>query len=124
MPDYANQNATPSTPIPRRLDLDLLTRELFDDPTWDHSEENSRMIVDQPRLHVMLVALASDGAVAGHPAPATATFQVLHGRIILGLAEGPLELGVGGLAVVTAGEQLDACGLEDSAFLITATWPD
>ncbi len=71
-----------------------------------------------PGLRAVLVALAADGALAEHNAPAAATLQCLRGRARLWAASSSWELAPGDLAAVPP-ERHGVDALEECVLLLT-----
>jgi len=58
-----------------------------------------------------------------HHADARISIQTIQGRIRLQLADQALELGSGELMCLESGIAHDVKAIEESAFLITVSWP-
>lgn len=77
-----------------------------------------------PDFRIVLVLMKAATHMAEHRAEARISIQALVGRIRLHLREQePLELSAGQLLALDCGMPHDVEALEESAFLLTVSWP-
>lgn len=105
------------------FDLVATGRELRAERQYEQSGHAARTLVRTPDLRVVLVAMRADGRISEHHADATASIQVLSGRVRTKLPSHTVELQRGQLLVLGAGLHHDVEAAEDSTFLLTLGWP-
>ena len=86
---------------------------------------SSETLVKYEDFRIVLVVMKADSRMSHHHADGPISVQGIQGRIRLRLPEGQgAELGPGDLLVLEPGLKHDVEALEDSAFLLTISWPD
>ena len=81
-------------------------------------------LVKYPDLRVVLITMRAGARLGEAQAEARLSVQTVRGRATLHLPEGPIGLPVGHLATLERGMTHDVEAHEDSAVLLTLTWPD
>jgi quercetin dioxygenase-like cupin family protein len=74
-------------------------------------------------FRVVLVTMEGGAHMKEHHADGTISVQVLKGKIRMNVGGKPHELGVGNLFTLGASIRHDVEALDDSAFLLTISWP-
>jgi quercetin dioxygenase-like cupin family protein len=75
-------------------------------------------------LRVVLLTMDPGAHMKEHHADGTISIHVLSGRIRVNVAGHPHELAAGNLFTLGASIRHDVEALEDSAFLLTISWPN
>ena len=89
------------------FDLAAVDREMRKESGYEHSGHLGRTLVRTSDLTVMLMVMRADSRIAEHQANATASIQVLSGKIRLKLL------------ALESGLRHDVEALQDSAFVLT-----
>ena len=74
-------------------------------------------------LRVVLITMERGAHMKEHHADGTISVQVLKGKIRMNVGGKPHELGVGNLFTLAASIRHNVEALDDSAFLLTISWP-
>lgn len=74
-------------------------------------------------FRVVLIAMETAARMKEHHADGTLSVQVLKGHIRLNTPIKSYDLSVGGLLTLAAAVKHDVEALQDSAFLLTISWP-
>ena len=101
-------------------ELALLHRE----SEWESFGRNSKTLVKQPDLRVVLSALRRDVHIAEHTTRARICVQTLSGHIRMRAGDKVFDLPQGHMLALDWGMPRDIEALEDSAFLMTLTWKE
>jgi quercetin dioxygenase-like cupin family protein len=101
-------------------ELALLRGEL----PWQAFGRNSKTLVKQPDLRVVLTALRRHAHIAEHVTAARICVQTLAGRIRVHAAGRTFDLPHGHMLALDWAQPRDIEALEDSAFLMTLSWKD
>jgi len=125
-------HGTPERPIHRVInplvafDLNGELATLRAEPDWPQGSLNpkTKTLVKEPTLRIVLIALHRGGRLAEHRAPGRISIQVLAGHLRLHALDQNVELQSGGILVLDPDMAHDIEALEESAFLLTITWPD
>jgi quercetin dioxygenase-like cupin family protein len=99
-------------------ELALLHRE----SVWESFGRNSKTLLKQPDLRVVLSALRRNTHIAEHMTRARICVQTLSGHIRMRAGEKVFDLPQGHMLALDWGMPRDIEALEDSAFLMTLTW--
>lgn len=84
---------------------------------------SSKTLVKYPDFHVVLVLMGEDTKMNEHHVDGRFSIHVLQGRLRVRLPEDVIEVCGGGLVAVDYGISHDVEALEESAFLLTISWP-
>ena len=108
-----------------RFDLQQELRELRREDSWGRETgRSSKTLAKYPDFRIVLVLMKASTHMNEHKAEARISIQALVGRIRLHLPERePLELSAGQLLALDCGMPHDVEALEESAFLLTVSWP-
>jgi quercetin dioxygenase-like cupin family protein len=112
------------------FDLEEINREMRGEPEYGHDHGHAaRTIVRTDHLRVVLIAIRAGAHIAEHVAQATASIQVVSGRVRIRLPRLARqhddrfeELSPGRLLAMEAGIAHSVEALEDSALLVTLGW--
>jgi quercetin dioxygenase-like cupin family protein len=91
------------------------------EPAWREGDRNAITLTKRAGLRLVLTTLRQGAVLREHRAPAAASLHVLSGRMILRVADGPVELGPGDIVTMEAGLAHTAEALADTIFLLTLT---
>jgi len=99
-------------------------RRLREEDSWTHgSGRSSTTLAKYPDFRIVLVLMKPGSEMKEHHADARISIQTIQGRVRLQLSDRALELGSGELMCLESGIAHDVKALEESAFLITVSWP-
>ncbi len=101
-------------------ELALLHRE----SEWETFGRNSKTLVKQPDLRVVLTALRRDVHIAEHTTHARICVHTLSGHVRMHAGGREFDLPLGHLLALDWAVPRDIEALEDSAFLMTLTWDE
>jgi quercetin dioxygenase-like cupin family protein len=107
------------------LHVDLMTvlGELRREQPWRLRGHSARTLAKYPDLRVVLVAMQAHSRLREHRTAARITIQVLAGRLRLRVDGSDVELSFGDLFVVDRSLPHEVEALDESAFLLTLSWP-
>lgn len=97
--------------------------QLHDEEAWVRTGRNSKTLVKQPDFRIVLIALKRDGHLEEHSADARISIHALSGHLKLRLPEQTVDLPAGHLLVLDKALEHDLEALEESAILLTISWP-
>ncbi len=99
-------------------------QELREQDSWERGTgRSSKTLAKYPDFRVVLVLMKAASEMKEHHADARISVQTLQGRIRVHLPDQAVELNAGELICLEAGIHHDVEALEESAFLITVSWP-
>jgi quercetin dioxygenase-like cupin family protein len=99
-------------------------KKLRQDESWTEAAgRSSKTLVKYPDLRIVLIAMKANTRMHEHTAAARISVHTLSGHIRLHLAEKSLDLPAGHLLALDECLTHDVEALEDSAFLLTLSWP-
>jgi len=119
-------NRLPSLAEPvLRFDLRKEIQELRQEDSWARETgRSSKTLAKYPDFRIVLVLMKAATHMEEHRAEARISIQVFVGKIRLHLPkQEPLELSAGQLLALDCGMQHDVEALEESAFVLTVSWP-
>ena len=90
---------------------------------WDEDGRNSIVLAKDARLRVLLTLLREGARVGDDDAEGPMSVQVLGGRVVARRDRHAVELHDGEMATIEAGAAWAVEAQEDSAILLTITWP-
>ena len=106
------------------FDLSEELRHLREEDSWTRgSGRSSKTLAKYPDFRIVLVLMKSGSEMKEHHADARISIQTIQGRVRLQLPDQAVELGGGELMCLESGIHHDVKALEESAFLITVSWP-
>jgi quercetin dioxygenase-like cupin family protein len=108
------------------LQFDLATEldQLHRDESWlQATGRSSKTLVKHPDLRIVLIAMKANTRMHEHTAAARISVHSLSGHIRLHLPERVVDLPAGHLLALDQCVPHDVEAAEDSAFLLTLSWP-
>lgn len=107
------------------MDFDLAKEiaQLHAEEAWLRTERNSKTLVKQPDFRIVLIALQKGFHLEDHSANARISIHTLRGRVKVQLPEQTVDLPEGHLLVLDRAVEHDLEALEESAILLTVSWP-
>ncbi|MGI8770729.1 MAG: cupin domain-containing protein [Acidobacteriaceae bacterium] len=84
---------------------------------------HSRTLFKKPDLRVVLIAMEKAARMKEHHADGTLSVQVLKGQVRFGVQGRTYDLRAGNLLTLSASIKHDVEALENSAFLLSISWP-
>ncbi len=105
-----------------RVDLEHEIRDAALSKPW-HSGIYSKTLLKKKDLRIVLISMESAAKMQEHHADGTISIQILKGFVRVGVKERELNLGFGHLLTLDPSIRHDVQALEDSAFLLTISWP-
>lgn len=106
------------------FDLPAELALLQKDEAWSKSGRNAKTLAKYADFRIVLVALKAGLALERHKAGARISIQALSGRLRLKLSDRTVDLPAGHLLVLDRTLEHDVEAVEDSAFLLTVSWPN
>jgi len=98
--------------------------QLHQDDSWKQaSGRSSKTLVKHPDLRIVLIAMKANTRMHEHTAAARISVHTLSGHIRLHLPKQVVELPSGHLLALDECVPHDVEAAEDSAFLLTLSWP-
>src|ERR1700693_5178689 len=106
------------------FDLASELDELNRDEAWLHpTGRSSKTLVKYPDLRIVLIAMKANTRMNEHTAAGRISVHTLNGHIRLHLPERVVDLPAGNLLALDHCVPHDVEASEDSAFLLTLSWP-
>lgn len=111
--------------VARTLQFNLAQEidRLLGEGTWRERDRDSKALVHEPHLHVLLTALKAGARLDRHQTEAPVSLQGLRGKVRISLPDETVELTSGTLLILEAGVPHEVEAVEESVFLITLGWP-
>ena len=107
-----------------RFDLNSELDQLHQDESWlKAAGRSSKTLVKHPDLRIVLIAMKANSRMHEHTATARISMQSLGGHLRLHLPERVVDLPAGHLLALDQCVPHDVEAAEDSAFLLTLSWP-
>lgn len=107
-----------------QFDLTSELGELHRDESWKQTAGRSaKTLVKHPDLRIVLIAMKANTRMQEHTAVARISVQTLSGHIRLHLPQQAVDLPSGHLLALNECLPHDVEAIEDSAFLLTLSWP-
>lgn len=105
------------------FDLEREIEQLHVEEAWMRMGRNSKTLVKQPDFRIVLIALKKSGHLEEHSADARISIYTLSGHVKLQLPGQTVDLPGGHLLVLDRALEHDLEALEESAILLTISWP-
>jgi quercetin dioxygenase-like cupin family protein len=105
------------------FDLSKEIAQLHQEEPWLRTGRNSKTLVKQPDFRVVLIALNKGGRVEEHKADARISIHTLSGHVKLQLPDEIVDLPAGHILALDRALEHDLEALEESAILLTISWP-
>ena len=107
-----------------QFDLTSELDQLYRDESWlQAAGRSSKTLVKHPDLRIVLIAMKTNTRMHEHTAAARISVHTLRGHIRLHLPQQVVELPSGHLLALDECIPHDVEAAEDSAFLLTLSWP-
>ena len=106
-----------------RFDLNSEIDRLQTDEHWLKDGRISKTLAKYSDFRIVLVLMRAETLMQEHKADARISIQSLRGRLSIQLPEKPVELSAGHLLVLEKSLPHDVKAIEDSAFLLSISWP-
>lgn len=107
-----------------QFDLASELSQLHRDESWLHpAGRSSKTLVKYPDLRIVLIAMKANTRMHEHTAASRISVYALNGHIRLHLPGGMVNLPAGHLLALDQCVPHDVEATEDSAFLLTLSWP-
>lgn len=84
---------------------------------------SSKTLAKYPDFRIVLVLMKANSQMKEHHADARISIETLQGRVRLHLRDQTIDMGAGELVCLESGIEHDVEAIEESAFLITVSWP-
>jgi quercetin dioxygenase-like cupin family protein len=99
-------------------------RELRAEDSWQRGTgRSSKTLVKYPDFHVVLVLMKANTRLSKHHVDGRFSIHALQGKIWLRMAEELVEVSAGELIALDYGIPHEVEAIEESAFLLTISWP-
>jgi len=105
------------------FNLEKEIAQLHEEEAWQRTGRNSKTLVKQPDFRIVLMALQKGGHMDEHSADARISIYTLSGHVKLQLPEQTVDLPASHLLVLDRALEHDLVALEESAILLTISWP-
>lgn len=105
------------------FNLEKEIAQLHEEEAWLRTGRNSKTLVKQPDFRIVLIALQKGVHLEEHSADARSSIHTLSGHVKLQLLEQTVDLPDGHLLVLDRALEHDVEALEESAILLTISWP-
>jgi quercetin dioxygenase-like cupin family protein len=107
-----------------QFDLNSELNQLHQGESWlQAAGRSSKTLVKHPDLRIVLIAMKANSRMHEHAATARISVQTLNGHIRVHLPKQVVDLPAGNLLAVDQCVPHDVEATEDSAFLLTVSWP-
>jgi quercetin dioxygenase-like cupin family protein len=107
-----------------RFSLSDEVQQLRNTDSWQRGTgRSSKTLAKYPDFHIVLVLMKANTQMSQHHVDARISIHSLQGRIRIHLPDQNVDLATGELMALEYGIPHDVEALEESAFLITISWP-
>ncbi len=107
-----------------RFNLSEELRQLRSEDSWQRETgRSSKTLAKYPDFRIVLVLMKANTQMKEHHADARISIHSLQGKIRIHLPDQKVELPAGELMALDHGIPHDVEAVEESAFLITISWP-
>jgi quercetin dioxygenase-like cupin family protein len=106
-----------------QFDLKSEIEKLRQTESWKRTGHNARELVKYSDLRISLILLKAGTHVKGHKAEARVSVHTVLGEIRLHLQKKTVDLPAGQLLVLDRGVSHDVEAMNESAFLLSISWP-
>ncbi len=107
------------------MDFDLANEiaQLHEEEDWRRTGRNSKTLVKQPDFRIVLMAFQKGAHLSEHSADARISMHALSGHVKVRLPLQTVDLPEGHLLVLDRDLEHELEALEESAILLTISWP-
>jgi quercetin dioxygenase-like cupin family protein len=107
-----------------QFDLASEIQQLRGEESWQRETgRSSKTLAKYPDFRIVLVLMKANTQMKEHRAEGRISIHQLMGKICIHLPHQRVNLAVGQLLVLDCGMVHDVAALEESAFLLTVSWP-
>ena len=107
-----------------RFNLSKELQPLRNEDSWQRETgRSSKTLAKYPDFHIVLVLMKANTQMNEHHVDARISIHLLQGKIRVHLPDQKVEVTAGELLVLDYGIPHDVEALQESAFLITISWP-
>lgn len=106
------------------FDLESEIKQLQTEELWLKNGRISKTLVKHSDFRILLILMKAGTLMQEHKADARTSIHTLSGRLLIKLDEQTVELSTGNLLVLEKALSHDVNALEDSAFLLSISWPN
>jgi quercetin dioxygenase-like cupin family protein len=107
-----------------QFDLAKEIEQLRTKESWERGTgRSSETLVKQQDFRIVLILMKANTRMPDHRAESRISIHTLQGRICVHLRDQKIELPAGGLLALDCGLHHDVEAIEESAFLLTISWP-
>jgi quercetin dioxygenase-like cupin family protein len=106
-----------------QFDLANEADQLRKEGPWNTTSRNAKTLAKYTDLRIVLIVMKSGVRMEGHKADGSISIQGLAGKLKLHLANQTVELPAGRLLTLERGLPHEVEAMEESAFLLTISWP-
>ncbi len=107
-----------------RFNLSKELQQLRNEDSWQRDTgRSSKTLAKYPDFHIVLVLMKANTQMNEHHVDARISIHSLQGKIRVHLPDQKVEVTAGELIVLDYGIRHDVEALQESAFLITISWP-
>ncbi|MDB5074995.1 MAG: hypothetical protein JWO42_1174 [Chloroflexi bacterium] len=96
--------------------------QLREEETWRRSGRNSRTLLKEPNLRVVLITMAAGAQISEHHTEGRLSVQVISGHLRLQVPQQDIDLPAGHLLALDRAVDYEIQAIETSAFLLTVAW--
>lgn len=108
-----------------QFDLRKESRQLRREDSWQRETgRSSKTLAKYPDFRIILVLMKANTRMNEHRAEGRISIHHLLGKICIHLPDQKVNLSAGQLLVLDCGMVHDVEALEESAFLLTVSWPN
>lgn len=106
-----------------KFDLAAEIEQLHGEEHWLRDGRISRTLVKHSDFRIVLMLMKAGMLMPEHKTDARISIHTLSGRLLINLEGQPVELSAGHLLVLEKALSHDVNALEESAFLLSISWP-
>jgi quercetin dioxygenase-like cupin family protein len=107
-----------------RFNLQDEFRKLREEDSWQRETgRSSKTLAKYPDFRIVLVLMKANTQMKEHHADGRISIHPIEGKLRVHLPDQQVELPAGELVVIDCGIKHDVEALEESAFLLTVSWP-
>jgi len=107
-----------------QIDLERELQQLRQEDSWQRETgRSSKTLAKYPDFRIVLILMKGGTRMSQHKAEGRVSIQLLKGRVCLHLADRTANVSGGDLVVMDCGVLHDVEALEESALLLTISWP-
>ncbi len=106
------------------FDFEAEIKQLQTEELWLKNGRISKTLVKHADFRILLILMKAGTLMQEHKTDARLSLQTLSGRLLIKLDEQTVELPTGNLLVLEKAISHDVNALEESAFLLSISWPN